>query len=275
MQKSIGRIFLLLLLLFSSVWEPKVSNTQNLSTFHHLNTNRNSISDIVITNTFPHNPGSFTQGLVYHKGYLYESTGLNGNSSLKKIEIESGRVIKETKLGEKYFGEGLAILNDKIYQLTWKNREGFIYDLHTFREIGRFSYPGEGWGLATDGKILFMSDGSSTIFFIEPELFKIVGKIEVHDKNKIPINNLNELEYVKGEIWANIFMEDIIVRISPQTGNVLGWVDLRSLYKILPNQGRRDVLNGIAYDRKGDRIFITGKHWPELFEIKIQNLKQN
>lgn len=275
MQRNIGRMFLLLLILLSSVLEPKLSIAQNLSIFHHLSTNRDSISDIVIASTFPHNPESFTQGLVYHKGYLYESTGLNGNSSLKKIEIESGRAIKEIKLGEKYFGEGLAILNNKIYQLTWKNQEGFIYDLNTFREIRKFSYSGEGWGLTTDGKTLFMSDGSSTIFLIEPELFKIVGKIEVHDKNKIPVTNLNELEYIKGEIWANIFTEAIIVRISPQTGNVLGWIDLRRLYKILPNQGRRDVLNGIAYDQEGDRIFITGKHWPELFEIKIQNLNQN
>jgi glutamine cyclotransferase len=188
------------------------------------------------------------------------------------MEITSGKVIKEVKLAEEYFGEGMAILHNKIYQLTWRNQTGFIYDLPTFRPTGKFFYPGEGWGLATDGKILFMSDGSSLITGLDPVSFKIMRKIDVHDGNR-PVDKLNELEFIEGEIWANVFMENIIVRISPQTGEVLGWIDLSPLLSLLPVAQKIDVLNGIAYDPEKVRIFVTGKLWPKLFEVRIRNKK--
>lgn len=271
MRVIIGRIILLavILLLCSGLLNP-----QDISAENQVRSKKVSVSDIIIINSFPHNSKSFTQGLVYYKGYLYESTGINGNSSLKKIDIKSGKAIKEIKLGEKYFGEGITILNNKIYQLTWKNRTCFIYDLHTFLEIGKFFYSGEGWGLTTDGKSLLMSDGSSAIVFINPDTLQITKKIHIQD-DKIPVTNLNELEYIGGEIWANIYMQDIIARISPDTGEVLGWIDLKRLYKNVSGRDKMDVLNGIAYDCKGDRIFITGKYWPKLFEIKIQNPGQD
>jgi glutaminyl-peptide cyclotransferase len=228
------------------------------------------IANIKVIRTFYHDPESFTEGLVYHKGYMYESTGLHGKSVLRKIAIKTGKVIKEVRLKTEYFGEGMAILGNRIYQLTWKNNTGIIYDLQTFKEIGKFSYSGEGWGLTTDGKILFMSDGSSEILCIDPVSMSVIRRMKISDGN-IPINNLNELEFIRGEIWANVFMENVIVRISPRTGTVLGWVDLSSLQLLIPDFGKRCVLNGIAYNATDDRIFVTGKLWPILFEIKIQN----
>jgi glutamine cyclotransferase len=226
------------------------------------------IAKAAVVNVFPHDPESYTEGLVYHEGYLYESTGLKGKSSLNKLDIITGKVIKKIDLSREYFGEGMTIIGNKIYQLTWLNQVGFIYDLSSFQEIGKFSYQGEGWGLTTDGKYLIMSNGTSVISFLDPETFGVIRKIEVRD-GKNPVNNLNELEFIQGEIWANVFMEDIIVRIAPQTGKVLGWIDLSNLYSMLPDSERRDVLNGIAYDQEGDRIFVTGKFWPKIFEIKV------
>lgn len=271
MRITIGHLSLLLaVFFFCTGFEPVKYEFQNSSLLGVLKTTRSPVSDIAVINIFPHDPESFTQGLVYHKGYLYESTGLNGKSVLKKIEIKSGKVIKKVNLDADFFGEGMVILDNRIYQLTWKNQTGFIYDLQSFRKTGKFSYHGDGWGLATDGKSLIMSNGSSVITFLNPKTFKVIRKIEVQDGG-VPVNNLNELEFVQGEIWANIFLEDIIARISPQTGKVVGWINLRRLQALLPRSGRRDVLNGIAYDRGGDRIFITGKFWPGLFEVKLQN----
>jgi glutamine cyclotransferase len=264
----------MLLSIFFAALEPATAELQQSSSFGLLKTTEAPISNINVINIFPHDPESFTEGLVYHKGYLYESTGLNGKSFLKKIEIKSGKVIKEVKLSEEYFGEGMAILDNKIYQLTWKNQTGFIFDLPGFRQIGKFSYSGEGWGLATDGKIMFMSDGSSQIACRDPVSFKIIRKLDVRDANR-PVDKLNELEIIGGEIWANVFMEDVIARISPQTGKILGWIDLSQLHLMLPDQGKRDALNGIAYDPEGDRIFVTGKFWPKLFEIKVKNQKHH
>jgi glutaminyl-peptide cyclotransferase len=273
-MKYLCRIFALLLTFFFCTGaEPATAGRQQGSSFHLLKTTKATISKINIVNIFPHDPESFTEGLVYYKGYLYESTGLNGKSFLKKIEIKSGKIIKEIKLNEEYFGEGMAILDNKIYQLTYKNKIGFVYDLKNFKETGKFSYQGEGWGLTTDGKILFMSDGSPEISCIDPATFAVIRKIKVSDE-KIPVNNLNELEFIRGEIWANIFLGDIIARISPQTGDVLGWIDLSELSLLLPAVQRGDVLNGIAYDSENDRIFVTGKYWHRLFEIKVQNQKQ-
>ncbi|MEN6331524.1 MAG: glutaminyl-peptide cyclotransferase [Smithella sp.] len=256
-----------LILLFISLTQANAEN-QKISTFNLLKNTKAPISKINVSNIFPHDPESFTQGLVYHRGYLYESTGLNGNSALKKVELNSGKVIKKFELGKEYFGEGMAIFDKKIYQLTWLNQTGFIYDLSSFKKTGRFSYQGEGWGLTSDGKSLIMSNGTPVITFSNPKTFKVIRRIQVRD-GKMPVKYLNELEFIRGEIWANVFTTDVIARISPQTGKVLGWIDLSSLQDLLPPSGRRDVLNGIAYDPEGDRIFVTGKLWPRIFEIKV------
>jgi glutaminyl-peptide cyclotransferase len=235
-----------------------------------LQTTKAPIAKIIIVSSYPHDPQSFTEGLMYYNGYIYESTGLKGKSVLKKMELTSGKVIKEVKLAEEYFGEGMVILHDKVYQLTWQNETCFIYNLSNLRKINKFYYSGEGWGLATDGKILFMSDGSSQIVCRDPISFKIIRKLAVHD-GKRPIDKLNELEFIGDEIWANVFMQDVIVRISPQTGEVLGWIDLSPLLRLVSTSSKVDVVNGIAYDSERSRIFVTGKFWPRLFEIKIRN----
>jgi glutamine cyclotransferase len=226
------------------------------------------ISAIKVINIFPHDIDAFTQGLVYHQGYLYESTGLHGKSTLRKVDLKTGKIIKIIKLAHEYFGEGITILGNNIYQLTWLNKTGFVYDLEEFKKVRTFSYQGEGWGITTAGQYLFMSDGSSVISCIDPMTFAVVRKIIVHEGQQ-QIGNLNELEFIKGEIWANIFQKDLIVRISPVTGKVLGWIDLSQLYSLIPEHNRIDVLNGIAYDNRGDRIFVTGKFWPKIFEIKV------
>ncbi len=226
------------------------------------------VSDIKVINIFPHDPDAFTQGLVYHQGYLYESTGRYGKSSLRKVEIKTGKIIKIIKLAPEYFGEGITILGNKIYQLSWQNKTGFVYDLEEFKKVKTFLYEREGWGIATDGQYLFMSDGTSVISCIDPVTFGVVRKVVVHDGQR-QIGDLNELEFIKGEIWANIFQKDLIVRISPATGKILGWIDLSFLYSLIPQHGNIDVLNGIAYDESKNRIFVTGKLWPRIFEIKV------
>jgi len=231
------------------------------------------ISAIKVINIFPHDPEAFTQGLVYHQGYLYESTGLQGKSTLRKVDLKTGKIIKIIKLAQEYFGEGVTILGKNIYQLTWLNKTGFVYDLEEFKKIRTFSYEREGWGITTDGQYLFMSDGSPVISRVDPMTFAVVRKIIVHDGQQ-QIGNLNELEFIKGEIWANIFQKDLIVRISPVTGKVLGWIDLSLLHSLIPKHGNVDVLNGIAYDYNRDRIFVTGKLWPNIFEIKILSKDQ-
>ncbi len=224
--------------------------------------------DYQVIQAYPHDPRAFTQGLVYDQGFLYEGTGFMGRSSLRKVELETGKVLKLVTLPDWLFGEGLALWEDKIIQLTWKSKTGFVYDRQTFRLLKKFFYPTEGWGLTQDGKHLIMSDGSSFLYFLDPNTFKMVGRIQVQDEG-IPIAFLNELEFIHGEIFANVYQTDRIVRISPQTGRVTGWIDLKGL---LPAEDRTlavDVLNGIAYDPQGDRIFVTGKLWPKLFEIRL------
>ena len=220
-----------------------------------------------IMKAYPHDPSAFTQGLIFYNGYLYESTGLYGKSSLRKVELETGKVLKKRKLPREIFGEGLARWGNRLVMLTWKSRKGFIYDLGTFRQIGHFPYRTEGWGITYDGVHFIMSDGSSTLQFLEPGTFRVTKKLEVRDGEK-PVSLLNELEYIKGEIWANVFESTRIARISPVTGKVTGWIDLGNLKEAF-NAGKADVLNGIAYDSKNDRIFVTGKFWPKLFEIQI------
>lgn len=228
-----------------------------------------------IVKTYPHDPEAFTQGLIFHDGVLYESTGEYGESSIRKVEIETGKILQKKDLAKDYFGEGLTLLNGKFYQITWRENTAFQYDMN-FKLIKEFRYQGDGWGLTNDGTNLIMSDGTHVIRFINPENFETMRTIVVKDETGRPIYKLNELEYVKGEIWANIWhSEEIgkpnhIARINPADGRLLGWVDLQG---ISPDDVQRDsenVLNGIAYDPAGDRLFVTGKNWKKLFEIKVK-----
>ena len=219
-----------------------------------------------VVNTFPHDPQAFTQGLEFHDGYLYEGTGLKGKSSLRRVELRTGRVVQIHRLPSEYFGEGITILGDKIFQLTWQNGVCFVYDRRTFRQIAQFRYDGEGWGLTNDGMRLIMSDGSEVITFRDPDTFAEVRKITVRAQGR-PVKNLNELEYIEGEIWANIWYSDIIARIDPSTGIVKAWVDMEELP--VKDRDIEAVMNGIAYDRQNKRLFVTGKNWDKLFEIEL------
>ena len=230
------------------------------------------IASIAVKNTYPHDPDAFTQGLLFHQGFFYESTGLLGKSTLARKDMKTGKVLQEVQLPRDFFGEGIVLLKDKIYQLTWQNETVLIYDARSLREIKKMKYSGEGWGLTSDGKYLLMSNGSSTVTFRDPESFKIVREIQVRDGDT-PVGYLNELEFIRGEIWANIYMEDVIVRISPKNGRVTGWIDLSELRSYLARNARVDVINGIAYDEKANRIFLTGKFWPKIFEIQIKDKK--
>ncbi|MFH0787584.1 MAG: glutaminyl-peptide cyclotransferase [Pseudomonadota bacterium] len=221
-----------------------------------------------IVRVFPHDTKAFTQGLVFHKGFLYEGTGLFGKSSLRKVQLETGRIFNQVSLPAEFFGEGVTLLKGKIIQLTWRSRIGMVYDLETFQVLNKFTYRTEGWGITQNGKQLIMSDGTDTLIFLDPVTFKEQKRLRVHDQGK-PIFLLNELEYIKGEIFANVFMTDRIVRISPKTGKVTGWIDLKGLLTDVDRAQGLDVLNGIAYDAQKDRIFVTGKYWPKLFEIQL------
>jgi glutamine cyclotransferase len=217
---------------------------------------------------YPHDAAAYTQGLYWHNGYLYESTGLEGRSSLRKVELETGRVVQKRDLDKAYFGEGIARLGNRIYQLTWQHGLGFIYDEATFRQTGDFRYAGQGWGLTSDGALLYLSNGSERIEVIDPQDFKIVRTIEVYtDREKV--ESLNELEWIDGEIWANVYTTDRIVRIDPATGVVLGVIDLRGLLKTSDRDIHTDVLNGIACDADTRRLFVTGKNWKKLFQIEV------
>ncbi len=221
-----------------------------------------------VVKTYPHDRYAFTQGLEYREGFLYEGTGLVGRSALRKLKLETGQVVQSFDLPQPFFGEGITVLNQQVVQLTWQSQTGFIYDKASFRVVKSFSYAGEGWGMANDGKQIYMSDGTSQIRVWDPVSFKETRRISVTDGGK-PITALNELEFVRGEIWANVWQTDRIARISPADGRVLGWIDLSG---ILPRAERTTadaVLNGIAYDAATDRLFVTGKLWPKLFEIKV------
>jgi glutamine cyclotransferase len=218
--------------------------------------------------TYPHDHNAFTQGLVFTKGLLLEGTGKKGDSSLRLVDLETGKVQKRADLNSHYFGEGITVLGNRVYQLTWQNRIGLVYDLDTFDVERTFQYTGEGWGLTNDGKRLLMSDGTAIIRFIDPTSFEVVKRITAHGPEG-KINKLNELEYVNGEIWANIWYEDRIVRLSPDNGEVLGWVDLSGLYPRSKRGSNEDVLNGIAYDAETKRLLVTGKNWPKLYEITV------
>ena len=219
--------------------------------------------------TWPHDPQAFTQGLLFYHGSLLESTGLNGQSSLREVDWKTGRVAKQVPLATRYFAEGLTVIGDRAYQLTWRGGKGFVYDADTFRAEKEFSYDGEGWGLTTDGHELILSDGTNRIRFLDPENFKVVRTIDITTDGK-PVERLNELEWVNGEIFANVWQTDEIVRIDPATGHVRGVIDFSGLVAPTDRSPQADVLNGIAYDAENDRLLVTGKRWSKIYEVRIK-----
>jgi glutaminyl-peptide cyclotransferase len=221
-----------------------------------------------VIHTYAHDRTAFTQGLEYRGGFLYEGTGLFGKSSLRKVELESGKVLQEIRLDSQYFGEGITLLDRQIVELTWQSHRGFVYDRNTFQLIRDFDYRGEGWGLANDGRQIYMSDGSAQIRCWDPSTLQEIRRFTVRD-GQLPIDALNELEYVRGEIYANVWQTDRIARITPRDGRVSGWIDLSGLLTTADRAEGADVLNGIAYDSFGKRLFVTGKLWPKLFEIQL------
>lgn len=251
-----------------------VSKPQTVTLFVNL------LSDITpvtyrykVVRSYPHDRRAYTQGLVYDSGFFYEGTGQQGESSLRKVEPETGKVLSQVNLDGSLFGEGVALLDDRIYQLTWTTKVGFVYEKETLRQINRIYYQTQGWGLATIGDSLVMSDGTNVLWFLNSD-FNVLSSVDVWD-NKGMIDNLNELEMIDGELWANIWQTDRIARIDPATGKVLGYVELNNL---LPREEREpgtDVLNGIAWDAAGRRLFVTGKYWPRLYEITVTPANRN
>jgi glutamine cyclotransferase len=278
--------FLIFIISIAAACSSETSNKSNVVSVNvSNNTNVNAaksnaplpVYTYEIVNTYPHDPKAFTQGLVFHNGFLYEGTGGsrargdNFFSSLRKVELESGKVLQKVDLASDYFGEGITVFNGKIYQLTWREKTAFAYDLNDFKLLKEFRFAGEGWGLTNDAAHLIMSDGTHIIRFINPENFETARTITVLDEKGQPLMELNELEYIKGEIWANVWQKGAIVRIDPTTGKLLGRIDLTKLADEQMESSRQaDVLNGIAYDEASDRIFITGKKWNKLFEIKVK-----
>ena len=272
-----------------SVSNNSVANSNKVSVSPNPAADKIPVYTYEIVNTFKHDPKAFTQGLAVHDGFLYESTGGDGgDSSLRKIELQSGKVLQKHQISDDYFAEGMTIFNGKIYQITWREKTAFVYDLNDFKLLKELSYQGEGWGLTHDGKNLIMSDGTHIIKFIDPETFQTVRTVAVLQDNGKPLFLLNELEYVKGEIWANIWHSEetatgttqgqmpnigkpnYIARIDPNTGKIVGWIDLDKISPADSGDDYGDTLNGIAYDEASDRIFVTGKNWRNLFEIKLK-----
>jgi glutaminyl-peptide cyclotransferase len=229
---------------------------------------RTSVSGYTVIHVYPHDPHAFTQGIEYRDGVLYEGTGLNGQSTLRKVELATGKVLQQIAVPAEYFGEGITTWGQTILQLTWQSQLGFVYDRSTFKQLRTFKYTGEGWGLTHNTTELIMSDGSASLRFIDPKTLLETHRLLVTDAG-IVIRDLNELEWVNGEIYANVWQTHFIARISPASGRVLGWIDLTGLLSPEEQRGGADVLNGIAYDAAGRRLFVTGKLWPKLFEIRI------
>lgn len=221
-----------------------------------------------VVRVFPHDRTAYTQGLSYRDGFLYEGTGLNGRSSLRKVRLETGEVVRKIDLASEFFGEGITLYKNQVFQITWKSQAGFVYDINDFQLQRHFSYSGEGWGLATNGRELFLSDGTPDIRVLDPISFAEKRRLHVHDTSG-PITQLNELEFVEGEIYANVWQTNRIARISPQNGKVLGWIDLTGLLSPIYRVEQDAVLNGIAYDPERKRLFVTGKLWPSIFEIRV------
>jgi glutamine cyclotransferase len=221
-----------------------------------------------VVNSYPHDKRAFTQGLFFDSGSLYESTGQETESSLRQVEITTGRVLRQLNIDASLFGEGITLCNGRIFQVTWRSKVGFVYEKETFKQVNKIYYPTEGWGLTTIGDRIVMSDGTNILYFYEPEMFTSVSRIEVFDNEK-KIDSLNELEYINGEIWANIWMEDRIARIDPVSGKVKAYIDLTGIFPQNERNPEAEVLNGIAYDPASKRIFVTGKRWAKLYEIRV------
>jgi glutamine cyclotransferase len=221
-----------------------------------------------VVKAYPHDPTAFTQGLIYRDGFLFESTGRNGQSTLRKVRLETGEVVQQHRLDQAHFAEGLAEWNGQLVQLTWRSNVAFVYDLASFAPRRTFSYTGEGWGLTRDQEGFILSDGSAQLRFLHPETFREVRRITVTDRG-MPVRDLNELEFIRGEVYANVWHSDRIARISPVSGRVIGWIDLRGLMATGYRLDSEAVLNGIAYDAAANRLFVTGKLWPRLFEIQV------
>jgi len=221
-----------------------------------------------VVKVYPHNATAFTQGLIMEEGVLYEGTGLYGSSTLRRVDLETGNVLQTHALSNDVFGEGITVFGNEIIQLTWQSHKGFVYDKQSFDLLEEFDYSTEGWGITTDGNQLIMSDGTATLYFLDPETFEVTGQIEVRN-GTAPVIRLNELEYIDGEVYANVWQTDKIAIINPDTGQVTGWIDLTNLYTPeASNSG--NVLNGIAYDSEGNRLFVTGKRWSQLFQIELK-----
>lgn len=221
-----------------------------------------------VERSYPHNEYHYTQGLIFAQGTLYEGTGIKGESILAQVDLMSGKKVRSTNLDDKYFGEGITLLDGKIYQLTWQSEKAFVYDVNSFKELEEFEYQGEGWGLTTDGELLYMSNGSHKITVRNPDDFSILRTIEVYTPNGA-LNYLNELEWIEGEIWANVYMTDLVARIDPATGLVLGYIDFADLLDEQSRTERSEVLNGIAYDPVTKSIYVTGKYWNKMFKVNI------
>ncbi len=229
------------------------------------------VQSYIVIATFPHDTTSFTQGLVFADGELYESTGLNGESTLRRVDLKTGRTLQRVDIPKQYFAEGLALVGDELLQLTWQHKLGFVYDRKTFNQKRTFTYNSEGWGIAYDGTSrLVMSDGSDRLTYLDPKTFAPQRAMRVQDAGR-PVLNLNELEWIENEIWANVWQTDRIARINPTTGVVNAWIDLSSLFPRAQRMPPADELNGIAYDKATRRIFITGKKWPRLYQIRISD----
>ncbi len=225
--------------------------------------------DFEVVKDYPHDPGAFLQGLVWYERCLYESTGLYGQSTLRRVDLPTGRILKSISLSSELFGEGLAVVGDRLIQLTWKSKLGFVYDRESFALLRRFTYDTEGWGLTCDGKMLIMSDGSSNLTYVDPVTFSPVRKLAV-TMNGHPVDNLNELEFIEGSIWSNVWQTNLILCIDPGTGRANSYLDLRGILPDKMRTGREDVLNGIAYEAREKRIFVSGKLWPRIFEIRVK-----
>lgn len=223
-----------------------------------------------VVGSYPHDPNAFLQGLLWYDGGFYESTGLEGRSSLRRVEFPSGKVLKSISIAPEFFCEGLALVDNRLIQLTWQSHRGFVYDRESFHKVGEFKYDTEGWGLTYDGTNLVMSDGSSQLAILDPKTFQTLRRLPV-TFNGAPLTNLNELEFIEGEIWANVWKTDQIVCINPVTGQVDEFLDLTSILPASERTGREDVMNGIAYDPQTKRIFVSGKWWSKLFEIRVRH----
>jgi len=266
MKKSIlAAASLILIIAISLSIVAYIVLTNNASTNEPTNEPSNYTYKIV--KTYPHDTNSFTEGLVYQDGVLYESTGLVGQSSLRRVNLETGETLQSVSLTGDSFGEGITIFGDKIIQLTWMSHKGFVYNKTSLDELQQFSYQGEGWGLTHDDTRLIMSNGSAMLTFLDPTTFKVIGILEVTDGGE-PVVNLNELEYVNGVVYANVWLQDRIAIINIQTGNVTGWINLAGIYPG-ENADPDNVLNGIAFDATSNRLFVTGKRWSQLFEIQL------